>query len=84
MYRISISIKADHQLSRLEARSKKSILHAVYHLQTNPRPHGVKKLQGTSNSWRIRVGNYRVIYEIHDDVLVVLVIEIAHRRDAYR
>ncbi|WP_306296985.1 type II toxin-antitoxin system RelE/ParE family toxin [Nostoc sp. C052] len=49
-----------------------------------PRPNGVKKLQADDNSYRIRVGDYRVVYEIGDDVLIVTVIKIGHRSDIYK
>ncbi len=49
-----------------------------------PRPNGVKKLQGEENSYRIRVGDYRVIYDIFDDVLLVSVVDIGHRSKVYK
>ena len=52
-------------------------------LADNPRPHGVSKLAGFQDRYRVRVGDCRVIYEIHDDVLLVLVVRVAHRREAY-
>jgi mRNA interferase RelE/StbE len=52
-------------------------------LESNPRPPDVKKLKGR-NAWRIRVGDYRVIYEIHDRELHILVITVGHRREVYR
>jgi mRNA interferase RelE/StbE len=53
-------------------------------LAVHPRLPGVKKLQGESNLFRLRSGNYRIIYSIEDVRLIVLVIRIGHRRDAYR
>jgi mRNA interferase RelE/StbE len=53
-------------------------------LSDNPRPHGSKKLKGGFDLWRIRVGDYRVVYEVRDRILVVLVLRVAHRREAYR
>ena len=52
-------------------------------LETIPRPPDVKKLKGR-DAWRIRVGDYRVIYEIHDRVLQIIVITVGHRREIYR
>ena len=52
-------------------------------LATNPRPESVKKLEGDHNAWRIRVGEFRIVYEIHDEVLMVIVLRVANRRDAY-
>ena len=56
---------------------------AIRGLETNPRPAGVKKLRGSTNDWRIRLGSYRIVYEIQDEVLTVLVIRVAHRSQAY-
>ena len=61
----------------------KRILARLAELETNPRPPDVKKLKGRA-AWRIRVGDYRVIYEIHDRELQILVVTIGHRREIYR
>ena len=53
-------------------------------LATDPRPPGVVKLEGTEKGYRIRIGDYRVLYEIHDAVLRVAVVKVGHRRDVYR
>jgi mRNA interferase RelE/StbE len=53
-------------------------------LAQNPRPPGCIKLSGPSSLWRIRVGDYRVVYQIQDQQLIVLVVTVAHRRDVYR
>lgn len=53
-------------------------------LAIEPRPNGVKKLQGEENSYRIRVGDYRVIYDIFDDVLLVSVVDVGHRSKVYK
>lgn len=52
-------------------------------LSAEPRPAGVKKLVGEDNAWRIRIGDHRAIYEIHDDVVTVVVFRVAHRREVY-
>jgi mRNA interferase RelE/StbE len=56
----------------------------VGELAREPRPRGCKKLQGEEDTYRIRVGDYRVIYEVHDDQVIVLIIRVRHRKDAYR
>jgi mRNA interferase RelE/StbE len=56
---------------------------AISSLQSNPRPAGCKKLAGNADYYRIRVGDYRVLYEIRDRVLLVLVIKVGHRREVY-
>lgn len=53
-------------------------------LAVNPRPHGTKKLVGLDQLFRVRVGDYRIVYQIQDDKLVVLVVGIGHRKDVYR
>lgn len=59
------------------------IISALQTLADDPRPRGVKKLKGYRDYWRIRVGDYRIIYAIQDDRLLVIVIRIGHRRDVY-
>ncbi|MEO6788557.1 MAG: type II toxin-antitoxin system RelE/ParE family toxin [Chthoniobacteraceae bacterium] len=70
-------------LDRLPDAVSARILDRLTELETNPRPADVKKLKGR-DAWRIRVGDYRVIYEIHDRELHILVITLGHRRDVYR
>jgi mRNA interferase RelE/StbE len=60
------------------------IVAAIDALQDDPRPRGCKKLKGSDNEYRIRVGNYRVIYEIHEKTVVVLIVRIRDRKDAYQ
>jgi len=59
-----------------------NIKRAIYNLANNPRPAGCKKLKGR-DSYRIRVADYRIIYEIFDDILLVDVIDLGHRKDIY-
>lgn len=59
-------------------------MEAIDALAIDPRPSGVKKLAGEKSAWRIRVGDYRITCEIFDRVLVVLVVGVGHRGDAYR
>ncbi|WP_027942376.1 type II toxin-antitoxin system RelE/ParE family toxin [Amycolatopsis taiwanensis] len=57
---------------------------AIELLADDPRPAGAKKLAGGEGEWRVRTGDYRVVYEIRDRVLVVLVVAVVHRREIYR
>jgi len=82
-YRVVISETADRQLSRLERRIQERIRDRIDALADNPRPPGVKKLKGYRDYWRIRVGDYRIIYTIQDDRLIVTVLRIGNRRDVY-
>jgi mRNA interferase RelE/StbE len=63
---------------------KRRVVDAIDALTANPRPPGCVKLAGDESVWRVRVGSYRILYEIHEGRLVVLVIRIAHRREVYR
>ena len=82
-YKISILRRAQKQLARIPASDYKKIKQSILDLAHNPRPAGSKKLKGRPG-WRIRQGNYRVIYEIQDDQLIVLVLDIGNRKDIYR
>lgn len=82
-YAIDILRVAQKQLARIDRRTQSSIIDAIHGLAMNPRPSGCIKLSGRP-AWRIRVGVYRVIYEIHDARLVVIVIAIGHRKGIYR
>ena len=81
-YELLIQRKAQKQLANIPQPNRDRIITVVRSLSDDPRPAGAKKLSGR-DAWRIRVGDYRVIYEIHDDALVVLVVSIGHRRDIY-
>ncbi|WP_026529526.1 type II toxin-antitoxin system RelE family toxin [Haematomicrobium sanguinis] len=82
-YRVEFTAAAAKQLRKLDAGIRRRIESSLGKLRDNPRPAGVKKLSGADNSWRIRIGDYRVIYEIHDEVITVLVLRVAHRREVY-
>jgi len=76
--------RAERELAALPEAVRQRIARRIDLLQIEARPRGSLKLAGTDDLWRLRVGDYRVIYRIEDAILVVLVIRIAHRRDAYR
>jgi mRNA interferase RelE/StbE len=82
-YALFIERRAQRSLSRIVAQDRDRISSAIRRLADEPRPRGVKKLSGR-DAWRIRVGDYRVLYEIHDERLVILVVDIGHRREIYR
>lgn len=75
---------AEKELFSLESSLQSRILDALSLLEHNPRPEGSRKLRGPYDLWRIRVGRYRVLYEIEDDILTVFVVRVSHRKDAYR
>ena len=83
-YRVELLPAARRDLKRLPQPAQRRIVLALRELEDEPRPAGVVKLTGDENLWRIRVGEYRVLYEIHDNRLLVLVLRIGHRKDVYR
>jgi mRNA interferase RelE/StbE len=84
LYELIIKPTAEKCLDKLPRPIRQRVVDALKHLQNNPRPTGAIKLVGEENFWRIRIGNYRVVYEIHDKQLLILVLRVAHRKDAYR
>ncbi len=83
-YTIEIQTKAKRQLKSFEKQTQERIAKAVNQLAKNPRPNNSKALKGFHEIFRIRVGDYRVIYEIRESELIILVVEIDHRREVYR
>jgi mRNA interferase RelE/StbE len=75
---------AEKDLQRLPASVVERVQAAILDLAADPRPRGSKKLKGYDDTWRIRVGDYRVLYEIHEELVVVLIVQVSHRKDAYR
>lgn len=82
-YQITFDRRAEKALESLPPSERKRIQKAVDGLALDPRPRGAIKMSGES-SWRVRVGDYRIIYDIQDQQLIVLVIKIGHRREIYR
>jgi mRNA interferase RelE/StbE len=82
-YSVEILRCAQRQLAKVDRQDQPPIIAAIRALADDPRPPGSKKLSGRP-AWRIRVGVYRVIYEIHDDRLLVIVVTIGHRKEVYR
>lgn len=83
MYQVNVSNKAKKALVKLPDNIYKRVIKVFSELASEPRPPGCKKLKGRVNAWRIRVSNYRIIYEIEDEKLVVLIISLGHRKDIY-
>ena len=83
-YSVVTAPAVDKQLSRLPRSIQRRLVETIEGLESNPRPHGAKKLEGHDNLWRVRVGNYRIIYTLEDERLLVLVVKIGHRGDVYR
>jgi mRNA interferase RelE/StbE len=84
MYQVVVERSAEKDLKRLSGQIRSRVATALRSLSENPRPAGSRKLAGTKRDWRVRVGDYRIIYEIADVIRVVRVQRIRHRREVYR
>jgi mRNA interferase RelE/StbE len=84
MYSVEITSKALKQLSKIDTRDRRRIAERIEYLKENPYPEGYKKLRGCDDLMRIRQGDYRIIYQVDQGKLVILVVTIGHRRDIYR
>ncbi len=78
------SCYAIFRLKKLPPQVQRKIAAIIMSLAIEPRPYGSKKLSGTAHSYRVRIGNYRVIYDIYEREIVVTMLKIGHRRDIYR
>ena len=85
MYRIEVAPAADRDLDKLKGRIRRKdferLRDAVRGLAKEPRPDGVRKIKGADKAYRIRVGSYRVVYEIYDNENLVLILQIARRSE---
>ena len=81
MYTLFIKRSAERDLRRLPGAMFQRVDERIQGLREDPRPPGVRKLVGTLEGWRIRVGDYRVIYQIDDDAQTVTIVRVKHRRD---
>ena len=82
-YKIEIKKSATKELSKIPKKVLKKIIQRIQKLSINPRPVDSKKL-ADQELYRIRQGNYRILYSIEDGVLIVYVIKVGHRREVYR
>ena len=83
-YEVEINRSAVRDIAALPLNIRVRAIAAINALAANPRPHGVASMKGRPGEFRIRVGDYRVVYEIRDAVLVVTVVRVGHRREVYR
>lgn len=83
MYQLSINNSVQSSLDKLSFAAVKRISAKLFELKSNPRPHGCKKLHN-EKGYRIRIGDYRVLYEVDDPKKTIIIYKIAHRRDVYR
>lgn len=83
-YEVRLKPSAATKLRKLPREAQQRVAKRLDGLGADPRPPGCERLAGLGSLYRVRVGDYRIVYEIQDDVLVVLVITIGHRREVYR
>jgi mRNA interferase RelE/StbE len=84
VYEVYLERAAENDLKRLPATTFHRIIHQIRTLAENPRPSGCRKLTGSKNEWRIRIGDYRVLYEIDEKTRAVRIMPVRHRREVYR
>ena len=82
-YRVTLAPSAARQLCKFDPDVRRRIQAAVELLAVEPRPPAATRLVGGSGEWRVRTGNYRIVYEINDNDLLVLVLRMGHRREIY-
>jgi mRNA interferase RelE/StbE len=82
-YRVSLAPSAARELRKFDPDVRRRIQAVLELLATEPRPPAAIRLVGGSGEWRVRTGDYRIVYEINDDRLLVLVVRMAHRREFY-
>jgi mRNA interferase RelE/StbE len=83
-YQVEVVASAKKSLKNIEPKYVKKIIQRIERLQIDPRHHGSTKLSGQENTYRTRIGKYRIIYEIYNSKVLVLIVYIAHRKDIYR
>lgn len=84
LYRVEINKSAQREIARLPGDARRRVLAVIADLAGEPRPLGARRILGADDTYRVRVGDYRVVYEVGDRVLIVFIIRVAHRKDAYR
>jgi len=83
-YQLTLAPAAARQLRKLDPQVRRRLQAAIELLATEPRPPSSTQLVGGAGEWRVRTGDYRIVYEIHAQRLLVLVLSIGHRREIYR
>lgn len=83
-YRLELTPRVEKQLDNLPPTDRRRVAARIDLLSENPHPPGAVRMQGVDDAWRLRIGDWRVIYEIHDAVPVVLALRVGHRGEAHR
>ncbi len=84
LYKIEWRKSAVKEFEKLPKKEKAALIEKILSLSTDPQPMNSVKLVGSDDSYRIRHGNFRVVYQIDDGVLVILIVRVAHRREVYK
>ncbi len=82
-YAIEFRPRARREFRKLPHDVKLRLTKAISRLENEPRPQGCRTLKGEENAYRIRVGSYRLLYQVHDDKLLVLIVRAGHRKEVY-
>lgn len=83
-YTVKVTPKARKSLEKIDPVFAKKIRDRLRSLEDNPRPHDCLKLEGSENAYRTRIGRYRIVYEIYEKKVFIVVVNIDHRKDVYR
>ena len=83
-YKIEITASAEKSLKKIPKKDLEKVVEAIQVLAISPFPSGCRKLKGEEDVYRVRQGNYRIIYEVIENKLIVLVLKIGHRKDIYK
>jgi mRNA interferase RelE/StbE len=83
-YEVALSLAAARQLRKIDPHVRRRVQAAIELLATEPRPPAATQLVGGAGEWRVRTGDYRIVYEIEDERLLVLVLSVGHRREIYQ
>lgn len=83
-YRVEFTSAAARQVKKLPRPARDRLLASIESLSNDPRPPGSTKLVGEETARRLRIGDYRIVYDVVDDVLTVLIVRVGHRREIYR
>jgi len=84
VYEILLERGAEKDLKRLPDEIFRRVVNRIKTLSENPKPSGCRKITGSKNDWRVRIGDYRIVYEIDEKAKAVKIMIIKHRREAYR
>ncbi len=83
-YTVSLAPRAFRQFRKLDPTARRRVQAVIELLAADPRPPAARQLVGGAGEWRVRTGDYRIVYDIQDSELVVLVVAVGHRKDIYR